>query len=47
MFYEDERSIRGTDNPNCNCTVIDKDHEATIKTELEDYFHALHKQASY
>ena len=32
-----------TDDPFCGCTIIDKDHEATITVEgLEDYFRLLY-----
>lgn len=32
-----------TDDPFCGCTIIDKDHEATITVNgLEDYFRLLH-----
>ena len=32
-----------TDDPFCGCTIIDKDHEATITVEgMEDYFRLLY-----
>jgi hypothetical protein len=34
-----------TDDPLCGCTIVDKDHEATITTlGLADYFELLHRQ---
>ena len=41
------KSIKGTDNPYCNCTVVDKEHEATItKTGLDEYFNKLYKEVN-
>jgi hypothetical protein len=34
-----------TDDPLCGCTIVDKDHEATITTlGLANYFELLHRQ---
>ncbi len=35
------------DDPLCGCTIIDKDHEATITTlGLANYFELLHRQVT-
>lgn len=37
------KTLTGTDNPHCYCTIIDKDHEATMTTVgIEDYFRLLY-----
>jgi hypothetical protein len=33
-----------TDDPLCGCTIVDKDHEATITMGLANYFELLHCQ---
>lgn len=36
------------DDPLCGCTIIDKDHEATITNEgLENYFFLLHRWVKF
>ncbi len=41
--YEGLEQLGITDDPFCGCTIIDKDHEASITTAgLEDYFRLLY-----
>jgi hypothetical protein len=40
-----ENKIQDTDDPLCGCTIIDKDHEATITNQgIMSYLNLLHRE---
>ncbi|XP_046452550.1 WSC domain-containing protein 1-like isoform X2 [Daphnia pulex] len=39
-----KRSRIVTDDPRCGCTIMDKDHEATLNNGLWHYFQLLHRE---
>ena len=42
-MYKGVEQLGITDDPFCGCTIIDKDHEASISMSgLEDYFRLLY-----